>query len=66
MSSGYVQLPQDGTGKQVECDVVDGLYRQVVECHPAVFRPLPPPMDVPIFDYNRQRREDDSLLLLLL
>jgi hypothetical protein len=36
------------------------------EFQPAVFRPLPPPMDVPIFDYNRQRREDDSLLLLLL
>lgn len=44
MSSGYVQLPQDGTGKQVECDVVDGLYRQVVECHPADTFPVSGPL----------------------
>lgn len=33
--SDYVQLPQDGTGKQVECDIVNGLYRQAVTNYPA-------------------------------
>jgi hypothetical protein len=31
----YVQLPQDGAGKRVECDFVDGLYRQAVTSYPA-------------------------------
>lgn len=33
MSQAYVQLPADGSGKQVECDLVDGLYRQSVTAH---------------------------------
>ena len=28
--STFVRLPQDGSGKQVECEIVDGLYRQSV------------------------------------
>ena len=33
--SDYVQLPNDGAGKKVECDYVDGLYRQAVTSYPA-------------------------------
>lgn len=31
----FVQLPIDGLGKRVECDIVDGLYRQAVTSYPA-------------------------------
>lgn len=33
--SDYVRLPADGSGKSVECEVVEGLYRQTVTSHPA-------------------------------
>lgn len=33
--SSFVRLPQDGAGKPVECEVVDGLYRQAVISYPA-------------------------------
>lgn len=33
--STFVQLPSDGVGKRVECDIVDGLYRQAVTTYPA-------------------------------